>query len=99
MPKPTELRGTRHPHMRSGAENTGRKIPEETPPNHHITHLRKLGKHMYHIVDGNLILQRKNTRDVKKKATPVDKQKQTIEKDLGIPNVLGLVDKECQSIN
>lgn len=54
---------------------------------------------MYHIVDGNLILQRKNTGDVRKKATPVDKQKQTIEKDLGIPNVLGLVDKECHSIN
>lgn len=54
---------------------------------------------MYHSVDGNLILQLENTRDVQKKATPVDKQKQTIEKDLGLPSVLGLVDKECHSIN
>lgn len=50
---------------------------------------------MYCNVDGNQILQLINTRDIKKKATPVDIQKQTIEKDLGISSVLGLVDKEC----
>lgn len=65
--------------MRSGAESTGGKIPEENPKSSHKLPKETWStcfKHMYHSVDGNLIPQLKNTRDVKKKATPADKSKQ-----------------------
>lgn len=60
-----------------------RKDTEENPTPSR-SHLRKLGWHMDCSVDGNLILQLKDT---KKKTTLIHKTKpkQTTEKDLGLP--------------
>lgn len=84
---------------RDGEEGTGGKEP---PPNLHISHLRKLGWHMDCSMDGNLILQLKNTRNIKKKTTPTDKQNKTKSdnrKRNRATHMLGSAGKECQSIN